>query len=139
MEYRPAWRSDQSVRDLRRISLVAAVLARAGCARAVSRDVAMRRVVRGSVIGGGSRRLPEPHAQKGEDGSRPTQTYEALADRVQLLRRFAQVAFADDVVAVEHLPRPPAHHLHGDLLRDASADQVAACRAAEVMWNSTGQ
>src|SRR5207248_6106511 len=42
-----------------------------------------------------------------------------------------------DVIAIEHLPRLPPDHLHGDALRDAGAEQVPDRRAAEVVKHAS--
>src|SRR5438093_916127 len=49
-----------------------------------------------------------------------------------------EIARVDEVIAVEHLARPPADQLHRDALDDAGADEVADGRPAEIMEDAAG-
>src|SRR5437016_8812942 len=58
--------------------------------------------------------------------------------RVELPRGVDEIARVDDVIAVEHLARPPADQLHRDALDDAGADEVADGGPAEIMEDRPG-
>src|SRR5439155_5865986 len=74
--------------------------------------------------------VKRPLAASGEDLARP--------GRVELPRGVDEVARVDDVIAVEHLARPPADQLHRDALDDAGADEVADGGPAEIMEDAAG-
>src|SRR5436309_13723565 len=76
------------------------------------------------------RRGKRPLAASGEDLPRP--------GRVELPRGVDEIARVDDVIAVEHLARPPADQLHRDALDDAGADEVADGGPAEIMEDAAG-
>jgi hypothetical protein len=57
-------------------------------------------------------------------------------DRVELLRGFDEIAFADDVVALEHRARLVPGHLHRDTLGNPSAYQVSHRCSSKVMRNA---
>src|SRR5688572_12807805 len=56
---------------------------------------------------------------------------------VQLLRGFNEIAFADDVVALEHRARLVAGQLHRDAFGDAGAHEIPNGRASKVVRNAT--
>src|SRR5262249_18527434 len=57
----------------------------------------------------------------------------SLDVRGEPLSRLAQVAFTDDIVAVEHRSGLVATHLHRDTLRDSGAHRIAHCGPAQIM------
>ncbi len=65
---------------------------------------------------------------------------EALPSRhdVESFGSLAKVARTYDIVALEHAPRLVSGQLHGHAFRDASADEVADGRPAEVVQQPTG-
>jgi hypothetical protein len=56
---------------------------------------------------------------------------------VELFRGLDEVAFAHDVVALEHRARLVSGHLHRDALRNAGAHQVAHGGPPQVVRNAT--
>src|SRR5215472_6493313 len=59
-------------------------------------------------------------------------------NRVELLRGFNEIAFADDVVALEHRARLVPGHLHRHAFRNAGAHEIPHGSSSEVMRYATG-
>ena len=59
-------------------------------------------------------------------------------NRVELLRGLDEIAFAHDVVALEHRTRLVAGHLHGHTFGNAGAHEVADCCASGIVRNASG-